>query len=1296
MRELNLASLNLNGAREEKKRFELYELIKIKKIDILFAQETHSDVSNEENWAREFDGLPIFSHNTSLSGGVAILFSKNSIPISYEVEEVVKGRFLQIRAQFENAFYCFGCVYAPTNAVERLGFLNIVCKTVSNCNSEDLLLIGGDFNCTEFASDRNHVEPHMASRKRLIQFRETHELVDIWWNFHKTQRHYTWSHTHNNMLSLARLDRFYGFSHQLNLFRECTIIPVSFSDHSLVQCFLTLGSIKPKSAMWHFNNRLLIDMEFRDIFRFFWNEFRTTKSDFQSLQQWWDFGKTQIKQLSQQYSYNITKELTRSMVKLEDDIKKLQESIGTEQNQELIEILNRKKKELAGILDLKAQGALIRSRFKNIEWMDVSSKFFFNLERKNGQKRCIHVLRSKEGALLSDHTEIRKRAVEFYKELYSSELLHRPNTNVFIEDLPQVTEEANSDLCREITLEELEKALQGMECGRAPGIDGLSIDFYKSFWPEIGADLLAVISESINSGRLPLSCRRAVLTLLPKKGDLSDIKNWRPVSLLCSDYKILSKALANRLSGVMEEVIHADQTYCVPGRQIFDNISFIRDMFDVSKLFGVDFGLISLDQEKAFDRIEHSYLWEVLDAFGFNRTFIDKLKVLYCDVESLLKVNGDLCAPFSVYRGIRQGCALSGMLYSLTIEPLLRKFRAELKGVIIPKCEKYFKLSAYADDIVIFIKEQSDVSKLTKILNDFMVVSSAKVNWNKSEAILIGKWLHGQPSLPAGLKWSRDGFKYLGVYLGDDATVKRNFEGIEEKIVGRLSKWKFLLSNMSYRGRVLIINNLVASTLWHWLTCIDPPALLLKKIQAILVNFFWDNLHWVPQSVLFLSKNEGGQGLIHLQSRAAAFRLKYAQRFLESSVDQNWSLVASIIFKNFEGLGLDKSLFWMNLKKLSISKLPIFYCNLFKVWSCFKVLRSEKTDSLYWTLQEPLICGSRFDVSNEGCFPALMDLLMKSHIITLGTLIRITGPVLSDTKTMEGMMKMRSTRVLNQLLSKWKGTITDEELKMIKDYEEGHIQPKEDDPFPNLSLMPDLEMCTGFFLKCNNLSLLGEGKASSKEMYECCVKAFNKKTLDGKIDTPWRNVLHLSENTRPKWGALYKSPLLKKTGDLQWRVLHGTIAVNAFVSVINHEVNPECPFCLERETVFHTFMNCRRLGPLFIFLHDLFKQFDEVFSMEIFICGFKYSKKRSHECQLFNFFLGQAKMAIYVSRKSKIEKDSDVDVILVFSLLVKSRVLVDFRYYDATNNLMMFEQRWCIKDVLCNVVNNILTFNSIL
>ncbi len=111
-----------------------------------------------------------------------------------------------------------------------------------------------------------------------------------------------------------------------------------------------------------------------------------------------------------------------------------------------------------------------------------------------------------------------------------------------------------------------------MQPGKAPCIDGLPVEFFKAFWSVLGEDLLEVLNDSFVKGLLPLSCRRAVLTLLPKKGDLTDIKCWRPVSVLCCDYKILAKALANRLAGVLEQVIQSDQTYCIPGRSIFDNI----------------------------------------------------------------------------------------------------------------------------------------------------------------------------------------------------------------------------------------------------------------------------------------------------------------------------------------------------------------------------------------------------------------------------------------------------------------------------------------------------------------------------------------------------------------------------------------------------------------------------------------------------------------------------------------------------------------------------------------------------
>lgn len=130
--------------------------------------------------------------------------------------------------------------------------------------------------------------------------------------------------------------------------------------------------------------------------------------------------------------------------------------------------------------------------------------------------------------------------------------------------------------------------------------------FFKDLWSVLGNDLLEVLNGSLSGGALPLSCRRAVIALLPKKGDQREIKNGRPVSPLCADYKILSRTLALRLTKVMSLVVHPDQTYRVPNRYMHDNVALIRDILDLSRVLGIKTGLISIDQEKAF---EHSYLW---------------------------------------------------------------------------------------------------------------------------------------------------------------------------------------------------------------------------------------------------------------------------------------------------------------------------------------------------------------------------------------------------------------------------------------------------------------------------------------------------------------------------------------------------------------------------------------------------------------------------------------------------------------------------------------------------------------
>ena len=230
-------------------------------------------------------------------------------------------------------------------------------------------------------------------------------------------------------------------------------------------------------------------------------------------------------------------------------------------------------------------------------------------------------------------------------------------------------------------------------------------------------------------------------------------------------------------------------------------------------------------------------------------------------------------------------------------------------------------------------RDQADVDTLRTITEDFCAVSAAKVNWGKSEALAVGRWGSGLPLLPQQLTWRRDGLKYLGICVGSDQFLLKNWDGMAEKLEGRLARWKWLLPQLSYRGRVLIINNLVASALWHKLACVEPPPGLLAHIQARMVDFFWDRLHWVPQCVLFLPREEGGQGLVHLASRAATFRLQFIQRYLTGPPEVVWRGVTSCVLRLAGGLGLDTALFLMNPRFLKLTVLPSFYRGLFKSWA---------------------------------------------------------------------------------------------------------------------------------------------------------------------------------------------------------------------------------------------------------------------------------------------------------------------------------------------------------------------------
>ncbi len=406
----------------------------------------------------------------------------------------------------------------------------------------------------------------------------------------------------------------------------------------------------------------------------------------------------------------------------------------------------------------------------------------------------------------------------------------------------------------------------------------------------------------------------------------------------------------------MTNVIHEDQSFCVPKRSIFDNLFLVRDMITVAQRHKLDIGFLSLDQEKAFDRVDHHYLFKTLEAFGFGTHFVSLVKLLYSDIYSMLRINGSLTRPFPVTRGIRQGCPLSGLLYSISIEPLLSMLRKQLCGIGVPGFPEVapVKLTAYADDVTVIIKSTDDVTKLISCLNKFQKATSSRINWDKCASLLLGEWEDiGPPHLPQQCKWAQDGFKVLGVFFGTAQYIEKNWVGLANRVIGRLQKWRWLLPQLSFRGRCLIVNNLAASMLWHRVTVLNPPKELLITIQKAFVDFFWNGHHWLIPGILYLPVAEGGQGLIHIESKILAMRLQTLQRLLYCSAPLQWTAFGLSILTDLGGIGLDKQLFLMEkqFEERAQCFFPNFYTSVIRSWKYFYFSRTEE---VHYGISEPL------------------------------------------------------------------------------------------------------------------------------------------------------------------------------------------------------------------------------------------------------------------------------------------------------------------------------------------------------
>ncbi len=199
-----------------------------------------------------------------------------------------------------------------------------------------------------------------------------------------------------------------------------------------------------------------------------------------------------------------------------------------------------------------------------------------------------------------------------------------------------------------------------MQSSKAPGPDGFPIEFYKKFADLLGPLLVAVYNESFNTGTLPLTLTQASISLLPKEGkDPTRCESYRPISLLNVDFKILSKMIALRLEPILPTIISNVQTGFIRGRNPFSNLRRLYNVMYTNSPPDEQEAVISLDAEKAFDRVEWEYLFHTLKQFGFPADLISWIKLLYVSPVASVCTNNVYSEDFPLHRGTRQGCPLS-------------------------------------------------------------------------------------------------------------------------------------------------------------------------------------------------------------------------------------------------------------------------------------------------------------------------------------------------------------------------------------------------------------------------------------------------------------------------------------------------------------------------------------------------------------------------------------------------------------------------------------------------------------
>uniref|UniRef100_A0A8C5P6L6 Reverse transcriptase domain-containing protein n=1 Tax=Leptobrachium leishanense TaxID=445787 RepID=A0A8C5P6L6_9ANUR len=360
----------------------------------------------------------------------------------------------------------------------------------------------------------------------------------------------------------------------------------------------------------------------------------------------------------------------------------------------------------------------------------------------------------------------------------------------------------------------------------------------------------------------------ATISVLKKPGkDDTDVRNYRPISLLNTDLKILAKIMANRLAPLLPALVHADQVGFIPGREARDATTRVLSAIGLAKRTHTGLLLLSTDVEKAFDRVSWRFLFSVLARMGVGGSFLSWLEALYANPTARVKANGALSEIFHVQNGTRQGCPLSPLLFALSLEPLLESIRLSPSITGIQGHASEHRVSAYADDLLFLLTNPAtSLPAVVQTLEEYGNLAGYCINRTKSEflGISLGHSSISHLRRSYSFRYCSDRMRYLGVWLASSTRLLHdlNFLAILHSFRTDMGAWTGGM--LSWFGRIAVLKmNLMPRLLYLFNALpISIPLSFFTALRSELLKFVWPRGRpRVGFAVLCRPKASGGLAL---------------------------------------------------------------------------------------------------------------------------------------------------------------------------------------------------------------------------------------------------------------------------------------------------------------------------------------------------------------------------------------------------------------------------------------------------